>query len=62
MRGTPERQDSMFTYVSVEERVPADHPLRPIKAYADSALKDLSRTFEQMYSDKAALRFRRSDS
>lgn len=52
MRGTPERQDSMFTYVSVEERVPADHPLRPIKAYADSALRDLSRTFEQMYSDR----------
>ena len=31
MRGTPERQDQMFTYVSVEERVPADHPLRPIE-------------------------------
>jgi transposase len=52
MRGAPERQDRLFTYVSVEDRVPADHPLRPIKAYADSALRDLSPIFEKMYSDR----------
>jgi transposase len=52
MRGNPEHQDHLFSYVSAEERIPADHPLRPIKAYADAALRDLSRTFESMYSDR----------
>jgi transposase len=37
--------------VSAEERVPADHPLRAIKGYADAALKDLSVTFNLMYSE-----------
>jgi transposase len=40
----------MFTYVSPEQRVPADHPLRPIKAFADAVLKELSPVFNKMYS------------
>lgn len=40
----------MFSLVSPEARVPADHPLRPIKAMADEVLASMSRTFSRMYS------------
>ena len=42
----------MLCLVNVEERVPQDHPLRPIKKMADEALKRLSRSFDRMYSAK----------
>jgi len=41
----------MFSYVSAERRVPADHPLRPIRNMVDMALKGLSRSFGQIYPD-----------
>ena len=44
-------QFRMFSYFSPEDRVPANHPLRQIKAYADEALKELSPIFDRMYSD-----------
>src|SRR3954464_11870235 len=44
MRGTDTQQSSMFSYLSPEERVPADHPLRPIRLMVDDALKALSPT------------------
>jgi transposase len=40
----------MFSYLSPEERVPATHPLRPIRQMVDDALKALSPTFEGLYS------------
>jgi transposase len=40
----------MFSYFSPEDRVPAAHPMRAVKASADVALAELSRTFEAMYS------------
>jgi transposase len=40
----------MFSYLSPEQRVPADHPLRPIRMMVDLALKGLSPAFEQMYA------------
>lgn len=40
----------MFSYLSPEERVPAKHPLRPIRRMADEALKLLSPTFDQIYA------------
>lgn len=40
----------MFSYVSPEERVPLEHPLRPIREMADLALKALSPVFNQMYA------------
>ena len=49
MRGTDTQQSAMFSYVSPEDRVPADHPLRPIRLMTDVALKALSSTFERMY-------------
>jgi transposase len=40
----------MFSYVSPEERVPAEHPLRPIRAMTDAALRALSPVFNHMYA------------
>src|SRR5580693_4641006 len=51
MRGKDTQQSAMFSYVSAERRVPADHPLRPIRAMVDVALKGLSRSFGRMYPD-----------
>ena len=50
MRGEAERQIGMLTLVTPEQRVRGDHPLRRIKPLADAVLKDLSPTFEKMYS------------
>ena len=50
MRGTDQQQISMLTLVTLDRRVPADHPLRRIKALADQALAALSPTFDEMYS------------
>ncbi|MBI3589079.1 MAG: IS5 family transposase [Candidatus Liptonbacteria bacterium] len=50
MRGREENQGYMFSYLSPEERVPQDHPLRRIKTMADEALGSLSRTFDRMYA------------
>src|ERR1051326_2661858 len=41
----------MFTYISPEQRVPKNHPLREIRALCDIVLKALSREFDGMYSD-----------
>ena len=40
----------MFSYLSPEERVPAKHPLRPIRVMVDDALKSLSPAFSRLYS------------
>jgi len=50
MRGTDTQQSSMFSYLSPEERVPAKHPLRPIRLLVDDALKSLSADFSRLYS------------
>jgi transposase len=50
MRGVEDRSDALFLYVSPEAFVPADHPLRPIRKMADTALASLSGEFERMYS------------
>ncbi len=50
MRGADDKQSSMFSVVSPEKRIPADHPLRRIKAMADEILAGLSSTFDAMYS------------
>ena len=51
MRGADERSDFLFSYVSPEQRVPAEHPLRPIRQMTDAALSRLSARFEAMYSE-----------
>src|SRR3954454_10289789 len=50
MRGTDNQQSAMFSYLSPEERVPDNHPLRPIREMVDHALKALSPSFNRMYS------------
>ena len=49
MRGHDTQQSAMFSYLSPEQRVPAKHPLRPIRLMVDVALKALSPVFDQMY-------------
>lgn len=50
MRGDDRQPDAMFSYVSAEQRVPKDHPLRAIRALVDSVLRDMSREFDGMYA------------
>jgi transposase len=50
MRGDDPRHDSMFSYVTPEARVRADHPLRPIRRMTDAALARLSPRFDHLYS------------
>ncbi|HHN79122.1 MAG TPA: IS5/IS1182 family transposase, partial [Phycisphaerales bacterium] len=49
MRGKPDRQQSMFIVFDLEQRVPDDHPLRPIKRWCDKALAAMSRDFDRAY-------------
>jgi transposase len=51
MRGPDEKQDAIFSYISPEERVPADHPLRKIRTLVDEVLGDMSRQFTKLYAD-----------
>ena len=50
MRGHRERSGSLFSYVSIEERIPASHPLRRIRKLADQALDRLNPTFCELYA------------
>jgi transposase len=50
MRGIDHQQADMYSYVSPEARVRADHPLRAIRKMADEALKNMTERFDAMYS------------
>src|SRR6516164_2448369 len=50
MRGADSQQGGMFSYISAERRVPADHPLRAIRAMVEVALRNMSKAFETMYA------------
>src|ERR1044071_9032924 len=50
MRGSEEVQDAMFSYISAEQRVPKDHPLRPIRQILDQVLERLSPELDGMYA------------
>ena len=50
MRGQDEQTSHMFSYVSPEQRVPADHPLRAMRALTDEALRSMSRRFAGLYA------------
>jgi transposase len=50
MRGDDRQPEAMFSYVSAEQRVPADHPLRAIRALVDEVLRDMSREFDGLYA------------
>jgi transposase len=50
MRGADEPQTTSFSYVSIEDRIPADHPLRTIHALVNPILVALSPRFEVLYA------------
>jgi len=50
MRGTDQNQSTMFSYVSPESRIPADHPLRATLGMTNKALSRLDRKFRKLYS------------
>jgi transposase len=50
MRGEDSKQTPLFSYISLERRVPSNHPLRPIRAMMDDLLEQLSPHFEAIYS------------
>jgi transposase len=50
MRGADIEQSGMFSYVSLESRVPSGHPLRRVRALLDEALESMHRDFERVYA------------
>ena len=60
MRGHVIPQGHMFSYFSPEDRVPAKHPLRSIKAYTDEALRRIARFWTVFIARSVARRSRRN--
>ena len=50
MRGEDERSEGFFSYVRLETRIQADHPLRAIRDLVDAVLTELSRAFDRLYA------------
>lgn len=50
MRGENEQQEAVFSYVSAEQRIPQDHPLRAIRPIVDAGLRELSLHFDGLYA------------
>ena len=50
MRGEFRDQGGLFSYIDPEERIPAEHPLRKVRALVREVLKDLNRSFGRLYS------------
>ena len=50
MRGDESRSEGLFSYIRLEERVPADHPLRAVRALVNEVLAVLSDRFDEFYS------------
>jgi transposase len=50
MRGQDLQQDELFSYGSLENRIPKQHPLRPIRDMADDALGKLDGRFNEIYN------------
>ena len=49
MRGDDQQPEVLFSYIRLEERVPVDHPLRPIREMVDTVLRELSPEFARLY-------------
>jgi transposase len=52
MRGTFRDQGGLFSYISPEERIPANHPLRKIRDLVRDVLKDLSHSLGKLYASE----------
>ena len=55
MRGDERIQDGMFSYVSLEQRVPQDHPLRAVRKLTDAVLRTLSPELDALYAEPTGL-------
>jgi transposase len=51
MRGCDEMQESLFTVAKLEDFVPEDHPLRPLRELVNEALQRLNGLFNVIYAD-----------
>jgi len=51
MRGDDQQQSELYSYISPEQRVPSDHPLRALRLRVDTILKRLSPRFDAMYAE-----------
>jgi transposase len=51
MRGRDDQQGSVFSYVSAEDRIPVDHPLRAVRSTVDEVLRSMSKEFDAVYAD-----------
>jgi transposase len=52
MRGKDEQQFGMFSYMTLEERVPAEHPLRAVRRVTDEILRSMREDFDGLYAEK----------
>ncbi len=52
MRGSDDQNGSLFSYVNVDERIPARHPLRKIRDVVNSALTSLDADFDRLYASE----------
>lgn len=50
MRGNDQQQFGVFSYVSLEERVPEDHPLRPVRKAVDEIFQSMNKEFDGLYA------------
>src|ERR1035438_9333675 len=51
MRGNDQKQAAMFSYLTLAQRIPVDHPARQIRALVDRALQRMDAQLEKLYSD-----------
>ena len=51
MRGADARQDTLFSYMRLENRIPENHPLRSVREMVDRALLQMNRRFEELYAE-----------
>jgi len=51
MRGIQSRQPAMFSYVSQEDRIPGNHPLRILRTLVNPILESLSGRFTKLYAE-----------
>ena len=51
MRGIDHKQNALFSYVNIEDRIAPDHPLRRIKTLADMVLRTMSPHFDALYAE-----------
>lgn len=52
MRGEEEQQLRLITYLDLQQAIPKDHPLRPIREIVNKALEELSPVFDEIYADR----------